>query len=50
MKDIHQHLRNNDYPEGIGFVKQLTRDCGYASFSCRYRDENKLHGVTTMTA
>lgn len=49
MESIHEHVRNNDYPESIGSMERLAKEAGYGSFDCRYRDADEFYGVTTMT-
>lgn len=48
MAEIHEHVRNNDYPETLDSMKSIGEGAGFKSFAVPYREENDFYGVSEL--
>lgn len=48
MHDIHEHVRQNDYPESIGGMMGLATACGFEPGRVAYRDPAEFYGLLSF--
>lgn len=48
MKTIHEHVRENDYPESIESLRAIANNCGFRNVERRYRDPDNLYAALAI--
>ncbi len=50
MDDIHEHVRNNDYPESTSGMECLATNAGFKNCAVLYRTDDHYYSVLQLTA